>query len=100
MDTCSCGIRSSRAFTSEVFPAPDGAAMTKSLPRRMVGIMSAPQFGHQGAQRLRPVTHVILLLGSELRCGVMHPCGNEDGVITESTGSARLRPDPTFPGAV
>src|SRR5689334_766542 len=33
METCSSGWRSSSAFTSEVLPAPDGAAMTNRRPR-------------------------------------------------------------------
>src|SRR6185312_11317502 len=118
MDTCSSGIRSRSAFTSEVLPAPDGAAMTKSLPRRADGGWTGiwvipesgegsrggryyqPEFHRQRPQRLSPMTDLVLLLRGQLRCGVVHSGGNKDRVITEAARAAGFGGDLAFPGTV
>ena len=44
-DRCSCGRRSRSAFTSEVLPAPEGAATTKSRPRAALWLEFARHVG-------------------------------------------------------
>src|SRR5205823_5937154 len=94
----------SSAFTSEVLPAPEGAAMTNSLPgfrgreatlhraegpRSWCGnIALLPEHRDELAQRLSAVAHGVLLHRVELGGRAGAPLGNEHRVVAEAAEAA------------
>jgi len=104
IDRRSDGSLASSAFTSEVLPAPEGAAMTNSLPgfrgreatlhraegpRSWCGnIALLPEHRDELAQRLSAVAHGVLLRRVELGGRAGAPLGNEHRVVAEAAEAA------------
>ena len=102
-----CGRRASSAFTSEVLPAPEGAAITNSRPRSWCANIAVRReveracSARAARERLAAVAHGVLLRGGQLRRGArarLRP--DEHRVVAEAAAAARRERDAALPGAV